>query len=504
MTKRCLELLRVSTMGQADADRASLPSQRTVNRQTADRYGLTIVRTIELAGVSGAAVLLAPEMQEMIRLMNDPEIHGVIAREFSRLMRPENFADYALLQSFVDTTTILYLPDGPIDFSSDSGMILGTVKATMGGIERKEMKKKIWAARESKRRNKELGGSRVILPYGVTYPWAWTADAEKVREVFRMFLSGHTNYVELSKVLDLTTPGLKSVMRNPIYTGWRVIDKKRDMSLAGLYPTKDGRQGDRRKIKRDPADVIRVRIEQLEPLITEPDFERVQNLMDLKRENSWRSRSDLSRRYSYNGYLNCPCGSLVWTKQYRDDYYVCRDKCGAHYMRKDRLEPILDDLFARRLTDPEFLDRHILSPMESQPALQRNTALLHSQIASLCGKRKRVLDGYFDGVIPAQDRDERIEAIDRETKIIEALLANDTPADHFSLDSLCAAFRPFVQFDLLSRDDKRILLNTLAPKIVVKDYQVDGIWLSLDGDKCTHTDTGLLTAARHYLKLRAA
>src|SRR5687768_15795701 len=235
--KKCLELLRVSTLGQADADRASLPSQRAVNRQTAKRYDLAIVRTVELAGVSGAAVLLAPEIQEMIRLMNDPEIHGVIAREFSRLMRPENFADYALLQSFVDTNTVLYLPDGPIDFSSDSGMILGTVNATLGGIERRQMKKKIWAAREEKRRNKELGGSRVLLPYGVSYPWAWTADAEKVREVFRLFLSGHTSYAELSKVLGVTVPGLRAIMRNPIYTGWRVITHKRDMSLAGLYPT---------------------------------------------------------------------------------------------------------------------------------------------------------------------------------------------------------------------------------------------------------------------------
>src|SRR5687767_10439948 len=96
--KRCIELLRVSTLGQAANDRASLPSQRSVNKQTADRFGLNIVRSIEMAGVSGATVLMAPEMQEMIRLMRDAEIHGVVTREFSRLMRPENYADYALLQ----------------------------------------------------------------------------------------------------------------------------------------------------------------------------------------------------------------------------------------------------------------------------------------------------------------------------------------------------------------------------------------------------------------------
>jgi hypothetical protein len=34
------------------------------------------------------------------RLIESPDIHGVIAKEFSQLMRPENFKDYELLQAF--------------------------------------------------------------------------------------------------------------------------------------------------------------------------------------------------------------------------------------------------------------------------------------------------------------------------------------------------------------------------------------------------------------------
>ena len=39
----------------------------------------------------------------------------MLAKEFSRLMRPDHFADYVRLQHFIETKTILYLPDGPID-----------------------------------------------------------------------------------------------------------------------------------------------------------------------------------------------------------------------------------------------------------------------------------------------------------------------------------------------------------------------------------------------------
>src|SRR5207249_5440574 len=112
--KKVIELIRVSTEGQAALDRASIPAQRAVNRRTCDQYALVIVKTIEILDVSGTSVLLAPETKQLVQMMQSPEISGVVAREFSRLMRPENFGDYALLQAFVDSAATLYLPDGPI------------------------------------------------------------------------------------------------------------------------------------------------------------------------------------------------------------------------------------------------------------------------------------------------------------------------------------------------------------------------------------------------------
>src|SRR5437879_6414355 len=110
MMKKVIELIRVSTEGQAADDKSGIPAQRAINRRTAGQHGLEIVRSIELADVSGTAVLATSEMQELLRLIEDPHICGVVAKEFSRLMRPEKFTDYALLQAFIDTGTVLYLP----------------------------------------------------------------------------------------------------------------------------------------------------------------------------------------------------------------------------------------------------------------------------------------------------------------------------------------------------------------------------------------------------------
>ena len=133
---RVIELIRVSTERQAANDRASIPAQQAANRRTCLQHGLEIVRSIQIADVSGASVLLAPEIQELMRLIESPAISGVVAREFSRLMRPENFADYALLQAFADSRTVLYLPEGPIDLNSKTGRLMGPIRAAIASVRR--------------------------------------------------------------------------------------------------------------------------------------------------------------------------------------------------------------------------------------------------------------------------------------------------------------------------------------------------------------------------------
>src|ERR1017187_1403687 len=83
MSKKVIELIRVSTAGQAAADKASIPAQRAANRRTSATFGLEIWKSFEISDVSGAAVLHAPEIREMIELMRSPEIHGVVTKEFS-------------------------------------------------------------------------------------------------------------------------------------------------------------------------------------------------------------------------------------------------------------------------------------------------------------------------------------------------------------------------------------------------------------------------------------
>jgi len=503
---RAVELIRVSTDAQAGADRASIPSQREINRRTARIHGLSIVRSVEIADVSGTAVLKSPEMIGLLEFIKDPEIHGVVAREFSRLMRPEDYSDYYILQVFAETKTLLYL-DGspPIDFSSKMGRVFGVMQAAFAGAQRVEFLESGWNSKELKRKAGEFPQSPICLPFGVHYDrakgkdgWQWTVESERVREAFRLLLAGVESYVEIGRRVDIDPYSLRVMLRNPIYTGWRVIDKRRDPSPSGKYLTRNGRQGERKKILRAPEDVIRIKV--LEPLVSEKNFARAQQIMDFKKSRHWRVQG-VEHRFTYNGFLTCAlCRGLMYTKYRRDDYYICRDRCGAKYMRRDRLDPMLDRLFGSELTSIKNLARIIRGLRKKEP--QSNVARLSSQLDSLDAKRGRVLDSYYDGLINSAERDTRIAQIDRERQMIEAMLTRE-PVSDLTPERMAKMLRPLIGFESRNREVKRKILSGFAVEVIAANYEIEGLFI---GHERIPAAAGYVTSAfsRVYLPFRKA
>jgi DNA invertase Pin-like site-specific DNA recombinase len=487
--KKVIELIRVSTEQQAADDRASIPAQKSVNQRTCIQYGLEITRSIQIADVSGASVLLAPEIQELMRLMQSPLIDGVVAREFSRLMRPENFADYALLQVFVDSKTVLYLPEGPIDLGSKTGRLIGTIRAAIAGLERTEILERIWSAKEEKRRRGELAQGSIVLPFGVGYEqdrgFYYKPEAERVREAFRQFLAGNQSYSILAKMVGVSPRGMRLIFQNPIWTGWRVIDKKRDMSGAGKYVGHNGRQAGRRKVARAPEDVIRIQVIK-EPLIAQTDFEAVQRIMDLKQTKHWRTRINYEHRFTYRGFLTCStCGAVVHTALARRDYYACKGRrtnhtCPTKYMGREKLEEMLDGLFADRLSSPDFIEKCVdtLRKRSTQGRSGVEIQRLTSEINSLRRKRERVIDGFVEGVIGPEERNQRLTAIDGGIRMAEDALTREAVDTRLDTAMLVEAFTPLTEWAYWTPEQKRVVLSTLVPEIRVADYKIESLGLN--------------------------
>jgi DNA invertase Pin-like site-specific DNA recombinase len=516
--KRAIELIRVSTEQQAGEDRAGIPAQREANRRTARSYGLEIVRTIEIVDVSGASVLMSSEMQELVRLMDSPEIHGVVTKEFSRLIRPEKFTDYALLQAFIDTNTVLYLPDGPIDLASKSGRLLGTIRAAIAGLERREILDRMQDAKEAMRRAGKHAGGSTNLPYGVGYSderlWFYTAEAAKVKQAFTIFLSGQPSYTAISQKLNIARTSVRFILENPIYTGWRVYDRKRDPSAAGYVAGPNGRQGYRRKMERPADEVIRVRV--LEPLVSDDEFRQVQELIDLKRRKHWRVRAEAPNRYTYNGFLTCAdCENLLYTHSSDYDFYLCKTRntrerrkreaeglvpCENRYMLRRKLESKIDSLLGSRLQERAFLSavlvayRNQLEQSSRRPGIDQST--ITAKLADLKAKRQRVLDAFFESVIEKLERDRKLAGIQAEAEAYQKLLVELAQTERpSSIEDFEQALEPFSEWEFLEREDKRALLALICPEIRVFRYTVKSLVLRLgalaaaDGNEVSRSRT---------------
>jgi hypothetical protein len=303
----------------------------------------------------------------------------------------------------------------------------------------------------------------------------------------------------LSKLVGVTPRGMHTIMRNPIWMGWRVIDRKRDPSSGGLYKSINGRQTDRRKIKRSPEEIIRVKVIE-EPILSEQEFATVQHIMDEKQQRHRRAREGKGQRFVYSGFLTCSnCGEPIHSSFQRRDYYVCRARrlghtCNTRFMARERLEQQLDILFVERLTDRQFLEDCVdavqrrSEPQNTEGRLQE----LNAQIAALRSKRERVIDAYTDGAIGREERDRRLAIIDRDKEALQGLMLQQEVTPRLDPIVLAERLACLAEWPYWTREQKRSVLAAMVPDIRVSDYHIESVGLrgEMFGSEESREDTG--------------
>ncbi len=491
--KKVIELIRVSSESRPSEHRFNISAQHAINQHTAERYGLTVVRSIELVNVSGAAVLKTPEMQDLLRVIQDPEITGVVVREFSRLMRPECFGDYVLFQAFQESGTLLYLPEGPIDFNTRSGRLIGTVRAAISGLERDEHHERSWMAKEILRRAGKHPQSHTSLPSGVGYDkvgkWFYTPEAERIKQAFRLFLSGQTNYRRLSRQLGFNHWTLSEILRNPIYCGWRVIHKRRDPSPFAMRTRIDGRRADCPRITRTPEEVIRVRVID-KPLIREDEFNRVQNIIKLKKQAHRYYHPNSNVGCTLAGFLRCgACGSRLHSRS-GNKYYACKNQyekhgCKTKWQHRRRLKQIITELFVRQLRDDAFL-RHIVALQgQESDARESETDIetIRANLNLLEQKRGRILELFQARLISPKERNERLGAVCRDVDLMTETLLRKSPSRKLSISELTSVVRPLAAWKAASNKRRRRILFANVAAIHVVNCQILGISMHLQSKR---------------------
>ena len=260
---RAIELRRLSIKEQSEKGQEVLLRQKDINKFTVESKGIDIVKTFEIMDVSGTSVLETPEIAELISLIKSADIQGVVVADVDRLMRPDNFNDFGLLQKFKETNTKILLPDQTIDLNTQSGTLIGGLQALIAGNELVQIKKRMMSGKETKRKEGKHPNGDQTLPFGVGYDrsidkFFYKSDAYKVKQLFELFyFEGIHNYQELDRRTGFHHRNIPNLLSNQMYIGYRVYDEKRGGEKR-LKP--GGRQGDRPKVPRKPDEIIRKKV----------------------------------------------------------------------------------------------------------------------------------------------------------------------------------------------------------------------------------------------------
>jgi DNA invertase Pin-like site-specific DNA recombinase len=482
------EWIRVSDESQAAPERFGIPAQKTVNRETCKRNGLEVIETFQVEDVSGKDIMLASETHDLIKLMKSGRIQGVVAREFSRLMRPDDFADYVLLSEFQKTKTILYLPEGTIDFNDKMGRLMAGMQASISGYERSTIRERLHRGNEENR--KSGGRFASTLPKGVGHSkelgWHYTEEAQVAKHAYGMVLAGES-LNEVAKYLGMSATGARYLIHNPIYKGWRVYERECGEAKAGT----NGRQAKYRPMKKRSEDkVIRVQVID-EPLVSPEMWDRACQILDVKSDSCRRNRKRQGIA-AYNGFLFCDeCGRVLTPHRGSGaGYYVClghyrKQGCEQKYTRITDLESRIDSLIGGDMADPAFLRRlaHRLQSLQQNDKRSSRISQLETEQKSLERKRSRVIDMFMEGDITTTEKAERLAKVaERLAMVNEELtrLQASVPAGT-TLEQLVSLFTIFAGWDTYSKDDRRKLLSLYVPRMRVRDGQVVSVYRLLDG-----------------------
>lgn len=527
MTMDVIELLRVSTEEQARDDRAGIDRQKSSNESTIKRYNLNRVRTLLLTDVSGSNVLNTPEIKNLILLMKTGQIRGVVAAAFDRLIRPDNFDDYSLLQRFRETNTLIYLPNEIIDFNTQTGFLYGGINATISGNERRVILKRQQEGKEAKRCRGEHPQNDRSLPIGIGFKrikdsrgsYYLTSQIHTVQKIFEL-KAERLNDCEISRRTGIHNRVVKNILQNPIYFGWRVHDTKRGKEK---YYRIDGRQSDRKKVLREPDEIIVKKVLDTPPVDKEL-FAKVQTIVNEESIKYMTKREKYPHRFYYHGMLFCAeCGEPIYSRSGmtvgKTDYLYCKKhywlykrelkekidklrrhsvqnaseidmleakiktKCNSQYVSREDLYFTQDSFISDVLSKKDVLLALIKQQINDNGkivTIQNELSMVKKELESLRKKRQRYLSLFGDAVFSKEELEKEIvpinEMIQHKDLLFQELrdrlnVASMMPDE----DVLELLVNTFKEFHYLKYDQKRAILNKLGVKFKVLNGAIHGV-----------------------------
>jgi DNA invertase Pin-like site-specific DNA recombinase len=508
---RAVTLVRVSTADQASEDKAGMDRQRVETARIVRDKGYRVVHAVELVDVSGTATAFAPEIQELLFMAGRREIDVIVVAEMSRLIRPDDLSNLALLDQFRRNGVVIDAGGTVHDVDDPSGFLAGGLQALIGGFERKQLLQKISRSKESARAAGRNPSADITLPLGLSYDrktstYLYNGDISKVQEAFRLIDgdSGLRNVSEIARRTGIEPATLRNILRNKAYVGIREYTQKRDLSVKVMKA--GARQGDRPKVARRPEEIIRVRIFSPEKqAVSDEQFDRVQQILSGLKE--FHARIQSAREKGGNllaGTGRCGCCGLrlygtTSSRTSKDGqtkargHYVCfshhylnknkAQPCGFGWVIKERAEDLVSAFVCTLLGDEEFIRKtleHAVSKRRDLIRIPDSDDHLRSRLAEVERKDKRIIDSLVAEVLSIPEAKQARARLNEEREsILRAIKAKESEIKS-DLDPVSSRLmdRKDAWLALESTPDRKAFLATIFAEIYVQNGVEQGLVIS--------------------------
>lgn len=420
---KCAIYARVST--KREEQKNSLQNQIALAESIAKEQGFTVIERYIDNGISGSGM---KNRTEILRLLDDAKkkrFDVVIAKSVSRLGR--NTVNSMNTADELERNNIrLILPEDCYDTKSSNSRLNFNLRAVLAEEENLALSNRIkWGLKSS-----ATQGNRVVSvpPYGYrTNPVTKKLEIDEtaapiVKEIFRLYMHEGLGMFSISNLLmrrGVPTPRahsgaanagqkwhqntIKGILTNPVYTGKQVFHREETTRILAASETY--------KVRRKVNEEEQVVIENSHPaLITEDDFNAVQELMEKKGKHKSNGKESL---FSY--ILKCPdCGSGMHFKpDRRKGAYVCggyvkytSSYCSSHIIEeKVLLQAVKDDLKSLIKDSVKIENLYGIAEEKAvavQALIQKELKRIDKQLVELDKRFDSLLNLHIEGAITTE------------------------------------------------------------------------------------------------------
>ncbi len=463
LKRRAIALLRVSSNAQDNA------RQRTHIEWLKKHFGLEIVETIELDGVSGRKVLQDRRFQQVLHdLRHRADIDGLALSAIDRYFRTDKYTNTGIFQPLADAHKLIWSRvEGEVDPSTPEGFSICMTAALKSGAEWRTLRDRTMDGKEELRiEGKHVNGG-ASLPRGVAYDKAtgkWNylePDCSRVARMFPLFLDGWSYHKIAAEVGGgWTYNGVRKTLHNRIWLGERVYaaNSRREEPLVVKVIDK--------------------------PLISPAIWQEVNDKLNSGSKH-WRETTRTGQ-FLLSGMLRCQCGEPCYTKTRSrnsgHDTYLCSTRhpggmgCGTKRVWRELIEATVIRMIREQLSNPYVLPL-LVDAIERRtlkaPARDQHASKERSRLEA---KRERILEQRADGLITREQCNERVAVVDREL----AALRIEAPAAEPKIDTVKLAValqKHFAGFETWELARQQKLLRWAIGDIAMNSKGIDTITL---------------------------